>query len=133
MKLFVDTRGTLALMQGFSPMGVDTTLARAICSFWDLVVGDDDDEEGELEIVVWSWLEDEAAKFSELAFGHNTVPYSSQKKEYGTSGPGDIIVDDKPQEWKDYAQGAEILTPAQFVARVYQMEEESRHAREEQA
>lgn len=110
MKLLIDVRGTLMLG---SPVykTPNEKLIRAIENYYDESLH----IKQTCEVIVWSWLEDEAEKACKL-FDH-LLPAQWQKKEYGTTNMTDIIVDDKPREWEDYAQGASIMTPEFFIER----------------
>ena len=103
MKLLIDVRGTLMLGD---PRYKDPNkqLIQAIESYYD--------KDKTVEIIVWSWLEDEAEK----ALKHLTVPAKFQKKDYETVEAGDLIVDDKLSDWPEhYRNGAQLMTPEQFM------------------
>ena len=106
MRLFVDVRGTLMLRSpGFKVLNGE--LASALAQT---------DAE---EIIVWSWLDDEAERAAKalVSMFPMPCPVNFMRKEYGLTKEDDRIIDDRPDEWadQDYTNGASVWTPEEYV------------------
>lgn len=101
--IFIDCYGTL--VERYDKGWRNKALITAIQAFRDK-----DPSHG---ICVWTWgTFQEAEEVSQRYFG--TKDYAAVKVYEGYT-VGDIIIDDHPEEWEAYANGARVLTAEQFI------------------
>lgn len=101
--IFVDCYGTL--VERHSTNWVNRPLIEAIHAFRDK-----DPSQG---LCIWTWgTLREAEEVSQRCFG---IKDYAAVKAYEGYTTGDIIVDDHPEEWEAYANGARVITAEQFI------------------